>query len=309
MKIQIPDALKAAMPEGMWGKMLLATPVVMTVLATMLAGLASSEMTRAQYARSLAAQQQSKAGDQWGYFQAKRLRGTALKTAGDMLRVTNEVARFDLAALQAAAKRLPSDVARLDELAKGLRDAATDAEKGDKALVAFLDVHLQHRAQRAEAARQLAAELAAAASGPAAEAAMTMVCTGDVGRLSVPEAVAGIKAAQDAIEGGRSAAEVALLLAEVTDAQVEQALAEGREQVRAFDAKVGPANRLCDQLDGLFSRWADLVQETRSAMRSLPESAATVGNGLRFTACHGLESAWRSSGRRRRYSAISPRRA
>ena len=75
MKTEIPDALKTDVPQTQWGKLLLATPVVMTVIATLLAGLASSEMTRAQYARSFAAQLQSKAGDQWSYFQAKRLRG------------------------------------------------------------------------------------------------------------------------------------------------------------------------------------------------------------------------------------------
>ena len=64
MKLNIPDALKSDVPQTLWGKVLTATPVVMTVVATMLAGLASSEMTRAQYSRSLAAQQQSKAGSQ-----------------------------------------------------------------------------------------------------------------------------------------------------------------------------------------------------------------------------------------------------
>ena len=63
MKTTIPDVLKADIPVNTWGKLFAATPVIMTVIATMLAGLASSEMTRAQYDRSLAAQQQSKAGD------------------------------------------------------------------------------------------------------------------------------------------------------------------------------------------------------------------------------------------------------
>ena len=55
MKVEIPDKLKADVPATTWGKMLSATPVVMAVVATMLAGLSSSEMTRAQYDRSLAA--------------------------------------------------------------------------------------------------------------------------------------------------------------------------------------------------------------------------------------------------------------
>jgi hypothetical protein len=70
----IPDELKKDVPATLWGKLLLATPVVMTVVATLLAGFSSTEMTTAQYDRAYAAQLQSKAGDQWGYFQAKKLR-------------------------------------------------------------------------------------------------------------------------------------------------------------------------------------------------------------------------------------------
>jgi len=90
MKFKLPDALKADVPATLWGRVLTATPVVMTVVATALAGLASSEMTRAQYARSLAAQRQSKAGDQWGFFQAKRLRGAMQRSTLDVLQATGE---------------------------------------------------------------------------------------------------------------------------------------------------------------------------------------------------------------------------
>ncbi len=91
MKTTIPEELKKDLPQTKWGKILTATPVVMAVVATALAGLASSEMTRAQYDRSLAAQQQSKAGDQWGLFQAKRLRGALQRSTLDLLQATAEV--------------------------------------------------------------------------------------------------------------------------------------------------------------------------------------------------------------------------
>lgn len=90
MKIQIPEELKRDVPQTTFGKILAATPIIMTVLATLLAGLASSEMTRAQYARALAAQQQAKAGDQWGYFQAKRLRSSMQRTTLDLIVATTE---------------------------------------------------------------------------------------------------------------------------------------------------------------------------------------------------------------------------
>lgn len=98
-EIKIPDALKADIPQTMWGKILSATPVVMTVVATMLAGLASSEMTKAQYIRSVAAQQQSKTGDQWAFFQAKRLRSALQNSTLDVLQASGELHPLDAATL------------------------------------------------------------------------------------------------------------------------------------------------------------------------------------------------------------------
>src|SRR5512144_3146206 len=80
----------------------------MAVIATMLAGLASSEMSRAQYERSLAAQQQSKAGDQWSFFQAKRMRGALQRNSLDLLQSTVEVHPLDTAALKKAVAQLPA---------------------------------------------------------------------------------------------------------------------------------------------------------------------------------------------------------
>lgn len=91
MKTQIPDQLKADVPQTTMGKLLLITPVVMTVIATLLAGLASSEMTKAQYNRAYAAQLQSKAGDQWNYFQAKKLRSAIQRNSIDLLQATAEL--------------------------------------------------------------------------------------------------------------------------------------------------------------------------------------------------------------------------
>lgn len=85
MKTKIPDELKADLPPSKWGKILSGTPVVLAVVATMLAGLSSSEMTKAQYDRSLAAQLQSKAGDQWSFFQAKRLRSALQNSTLDVI--------------------------------------------------------------------------------------------------------------------------------------------------------------------------------------------------------------------------------
>ena len=121
-KIQIPDELKKELPPSRWGKTLLATPIVMTVIATMLAGLASSEMTRAQYDRSFAAQLQSKAGDQWAYFQAKKLRSALAHNTLDLLAATSDLHPFSAAAMPDA------DAATVAALTKNVIPAATPAQ-------------------------------------------------------------------------------------------------------------------------------------------------------------------------------------
>lgn len=130
MKVQIPENLKADMPQTTWGKILSATPVVMAVVSTMLAGLASSEMTRAQYDRSYAAQQQSKAGDQWSFFQAKRLRGALQRNTLDLMQVTTEVRPLEPAALKQWVEQLPA----ADEAEKKSLLATLESPAGQDAL-------------------------------------------------------------------------------------------------------------------------------------------------------------------------------
>jgi hypothetical protein len=93
-------------PKSLWEKVITLTPVVMTVVATLLAGLSSSEMNQAQYYRSVASQNQSKAGDQWAFFQAKRVRGTQLELEVDRLPLTFPSGKREPALLQASARRL-----------------------------------------------------------------------------------------------------------------------------------------------------------------------------------------------------------
>jgi hypothetical protein len=81
---------------------------VMTVIATMLAGLSSSEMTQAQYDRSLAAQHQSKAADQWAFFQAKRLRSAVQLGTLDVVQASAQERPLDEAGLRALAATLPN---------------------------------------------------------------------------------------------------------------------------------------------------------------------------------------------------------
>ena len=135
-KIEIPAELKKDLPQTKWGKILGATPIIMTVIATMLAGLASSEMTKAQYDRSAAAQLQSKAGDQWSYYQAKKLRSAVARNTLDLLAATSEVRPLDAAVLEKA------DAATVAALVKNELPAAVPAKFEDNVKAALEAVEI-----------------------------------------------------------------------------------------------------------------------------------------------------------------------
>jgi hypothetical protein len=151
----VPDKLKEDVPPGTWGKILTATPVVMTVIATALAGLSSSEMNRAQYDRSGAAQLQSKASDQWSFFQAKRLR-SALQ--GDVAELLGSAHGSDADAAPAphftfkttsAVPQMPDDV---QELLKA--EIAGESDEHLDALTNRIAVEKIEGAQRLAAVRE-----------------------------------------------------------------------------------------------------------------------------------------------------------
>ena len=77
-----PDAVEK---KSWFDTVVVSTPVLLTIIATFLIGRSSAEMTQAQYYRAVASQNQSKVGDQWSFFQAKRIRGQILEGNADLL--------------------------------------------------------------------------------------------------------------------------------------------------------------------------------------------------------------------------------
>lgn len=133
MKTKIPEELKADIPQSAWGKVLSVTPVVMTVVATLLAGLASSEMTKAQYDRALGAQLQSKAGDQWSYFQAKKMRGAIQRNSLELLAATTDLVPTDGAKLPPVPTPATLNVdSNLQAALHGLEQQLPEAEMTDR---------------------------------------------------------------------------------------------------------------------------------------------------------------------------------
>jgi hypothetical protein len=226
MKVTIPDELKKDVPLTTFGKILSATPVVMAVVATMLAGLASSEMTRAQYDRSLAAQQQSKAGDQWSFFQAKRLRGAYQQNTADLLQSIAEVHAVDPAAVKKLSLQLP------------------DNPEGNR----------------------LKTDLAAALDSRAGQQAISLLQTGNVPTIPPPLALSpSMKSALDAVENLKTDAEVAAALSQVQNRDLDEALRAAQDQAKAFDVATKPVNQVVDHLENLLGKMAALLPRTNAS--------------------------------------------
>lgn len=241
-KITVPDALKADLPHTTWGRTLSATPVVLAVVATMLAGLASSEMTRAQYARSLGAQQQSKAGDQWNFFQAKRLRGAMQRNTADLLQTIAEVRAFDPAALKLAAQHMqsPTNPPGAVDLGKQLLGVA-ESTGGQQALVCL-------RTREA----------------PPAPAGLALD----------PR----IRAAIDGVETSMPDDEMKGVLAQVSLESLNASLKAARDQAQTYDGVTKPVNQAIEQMDLLLTRAAALRQTP--AAPGLGGSGAEAGLSL-----------------------------
>ncbi len=258
MKVEIPQQLKSDVPPTVWGKMLAATPVVMAVVATMLAGLSSSEMTRAQYDRSLAAQQQSKAGDQWSFFQAKRLRGAFQRHTLDLLQSLTDLHPLDVAAI-------PSAIDQLCAQAPTARQA--EANKTKTELLALLN-----SATGKHMLRLLQSGELPAAGKP-------------------PEMPPNVKAAEDAVENLKPDAQMAVLLAPIDSVALEDMVRASWEHSLALDAATKPINDAVDDLETLLVRLTACAQQPPSSAASVAGSggSATLGRDvtaarLRYTA-------------------------
>lgn len=255
MKIQIPEQLKADVPQTTWGKILSATPVVMAVVATLLAGLASSEMTKAQYVRSLAAQQQSKAGDQWSFFQAKRLRGTVQRNTVDLLQTLSAVRPLTPGALRAGI----SGAANLARQAGAAAEQQAEAEKLSAQLLPLLD-------------------------SAAGQQALTLLQSGEAPRPAAPALEAKIAAALEALEKAVPDAEMAALLAGITAPELEQAARRARDHAQAFDTQMQPVNRAVDQLSDLLARLAGCAPAVAPAALESGGPASLAALNRDFTA-------------------------
>ena len=248
MSIKVPEQLKSDLPHTVLGRIMGATPVVMAVLSTLLAGLASSEMTKAQYDRSLAAQEQSKAGDQWSFFQAKKLRSALHRNTLDLLAATTHGEEWDAAALRRGIEGLPA------------QGVAPDAVKLRGQLLEWLD-------------------------GADAPAAFALLQGGEFkGAAPVEMADPAIRAALAALERQAADEEILRLSSAIDRDGLERELAAGRARSQAFDVGLKPYVNFIERGETLLARERSLLAATSASAASEALHRAFSVQRLRFAA-------------------------
>ncbi len=238
-KVKDPDAPETPPPppKSQWEKILTYTPVVMTVVATLLAGLSNSELNAAQYERAWAAQLQSKIADQWNFFQVKRIRGSALDNTLELLQSLSDAAPIEARAFGSALAALPA-------LAEA--SGATD------------------RPLKAACER-----VAAVGSQPDFERVLQTLASG-TGPVFTPRPIedGAIRAAIARIEGRAPLPEVAEAVMAVNHPALEQALRTAEENVAGFDAAIAPTNRAVESLRAALSQ---ATAAANAAVRAAPQ--------------------------------------
>jgi hypothetical protein len=267
--------------KSFWNIVHGATPVLLTILATVLAGLSSSEMTLAQYHRALAAQNQSKASDQWTFFQFKRTQQKETKTALDQMPVPSRTQRLNADWLREVTQQC------LHDLQQARREAGQ--------LSAVLSSAKSASSGNGEALQKAAAKLLAVATAQVEEAQALgkrlddLLAREDVkqalGYLGAdtlppaqtsPLAQAEIQEALRAIAARKTIAETAPLIARVDEdtLQHEIDLAEGN--VSAVENANKPVSAVLDEIERLILEQAQFGDDLYRSVRRVEHALANV---------------------------------
>ncbi len=267
------DANAAPKPAGVWNTLLTSLPVGLTILATAFAGLSSSEMTQSMYYRSLAAQHQSKAGDQWSFFQAKRIRGTNLEMTAELLRSLGNPAPFApeeidvlLANLLAAIEKAPTGKAGADDIPQ--EKATAEIKKARDQLVTLL----KDETVKASLPYLTGSKLPKV----------------DSGSLPTIPAQNDISAAIDAIRQRQTEAETADLIRKISPKDIDEAIHQAEQNADAFDKTCAPINDTIKKFRSLFA-------ELSTAVRPLRKPSQTGQGTAPLTALENEEKGFRRS--------------
>jgi len=232
-------------PKGVWGMILTATPVALTALATAFAGLSSSEMTQAMYHRSLAAQHQSRAGDQWAFFQAKRIRGSTIESSIEVLQATGHPDPFDAAQAESALARMQ----------QSLEEHKTGAGGADR--------------PRSAAGAVKAARDRLSAAGPLALPAVPFTPLPD------PAARQAYEEVVQAIQKRQPESETTARVAKLSPGTIDEAIRLAEDDADRFDQACEPVNETVKQLKAAFKDVGAAVRPLRGGTGPAAEIVST----------------------------------
>jgi hypothetical protein len=241
-----PAPAEKEQPKGLWGTILTTTPVVLTVLATAFAGLSSSEMTQAMYHRSLAAQHQSRAGDQWAFFQAKRIRGSGLESSVEVLQGLTHPEAFDSARAQGVLIDMESLLGQ------------TNSPPG-------------HDLKAVRAAVAVVRDRLTELSGGAAYLTGPELPKVEFTPLPDPDQRAAYEAVVQAIQKRKTEAETAELVAKLNPATIDEAIRLAEDDADRFDKACEPTNEVIKRLKAA-------VRDLGAAVRPLRSRPTTGGS-------------------------------
>jgi hypothetical protein len=245
--------------KSRWEKVLIGTPVLFTIVATFLAGKSSGEMTQAQYFRSLASQNQSKVGDQWAFFQAKRIRGTSLQMTAEVLQSVKGTEPMRADSLADSARRLEDQLESACSNARNLLVVVGAAQsKLKKETADPLEIYCKNLAivtvKAANQARQARKELAAAGKNDSLFAKPVKPKKPSAGEDGVPSADSAlIQKAIAAIRNRAPEQTIGDLAMDIPDEALHQAIEQTEARAEADTDEAKKADRALGKLD----KWVD----------------------------------------------------
>jgi hypothetical protein len=248
------------------------TPVVLTVVATLLAGLSSSEMTYSQYYRSLASQYQSKVADQWAFFQAKRSRSANIEMTVEVLLATADADRVDPDAIRQDARDLAAALARgrqeADALLAAIAAAGADLGPAREPLRSAAE-RLQQVTAR-PAAEGLRNDIERKLADPTLQQAFVYLAAEETPRIAegkIDDPV--IQQAVAAVVARRPMQELERLSYPVDQTRLAEAIRQAEANAKAFDDVGEPTEQVFRELEQLINQQVAFGRSFHRAARDL----------------------------------------
>ncbi len=291
------QAGRASQPrKPLWETVLISTPVILTVIATLLAGLSSSEMNLAQYHRSLAAQNQSKAGDQWNFFQAKRLRGTSLEMTVELLRGLSEAGKMEPGLLGSAPDRLLVQLRRAEEetlrLKEAIKFAKNDLGPAAESLALETERLLQITKANIQEVERAKKEVKNTMARNEVSAALVFLNPGQLPKVKdqpLRDPVVG-EAVQE-IARRKTETETAPLMGKIKEESLQEAIRIAEANAKAFDDAAEPISKVFDQIALLVQNevaqarsFQGAARDVQSALADVPGKETKASNDLKAAA-------------------------